>query len=165
MKCSVSRTRLVVMVWFYASFERSQTVCSKTSLASFPDTCLPPRQLLMGRWLAQDFQVCVGLEIKLLLGLTVSRIYSFPMGTALKQGSVGWLAFQNFGKRSLQEHHQILSWQSSLSGSVHLLRQHHLPEVWLCFAPVPFPGWLTVPYTARETSRTRVHISEAWMCF
>lgn len=31
---------------------------------------------LTGRWLAQGFQVCVGLEIKPLLGLTVSRIYS-----------------------------------------------------------------------------------------
>lgn len=30
----------------------------------------------LGHWLAQGFQVCVGLEIKLLLGLTVSRIYS-----------------------------------------------------------------------------------------
>lgn len=35
----------------------------------------------LGHWLAQGFQVCVGLETKLLLGFTVSRIYSFRIAS------------------------------------------------------------------------------------
>lgn len=112
--------------------------------------------------------------------------FSFPMGTALRHCSTAWLAFQNFGAHSSQEHHQIPSWWNSLSGGVHLLQQRlHLPEVGrgcspnspLPTAPDPEPclcgfalllfwfGALSMLYTVKETSRTWVPASEVWMCF
>lgn len=41
----VPSKRWVTMVSFYGSFERLESVCSRTLLASCHDTCLPPRQL------------------------------------------------------------------------------------------------------------------------
>lgn len=88
---------------------------------------------------------------------------------ALKQGSAAWLTFQKAGAHSLQKHQQIWSRWKSLSGSAHLPQQHHhLPEMGrdcspsrslptaqtsvdlLCFAHLPFLGWLSMVSTARE---------------
>lgn len=86
------------------------------------------------------------------------------MGTALKQGSADWLAFQNSGAHSSREHHQIPSWWNSLSGSTHLQQHQHLlhwagavvqspshnPD--LCSLALLFGsilGWPPVPYIAQ----------------
>lgn len=79
---------------------------------------------------------------------------------ALKQDSAVWLAFQNSRAHFLQQHHQILSWWNSLSGTTCLQQHEHL----LCWAGTvvqspshsldlcgfallfgPLLGWLSVP--------------------